>query len=123
MLFRSKRIGLKPKEAEEAAKAMIEQGERRKAVRVIPAVKMGLAQFVTLLNQSDYYPQKASKDKIIKALKPFGLTEQRWRTMKSQRFTPGSIGNTPENRQLLTKMTKALGLDPQPAIQVLIRGE
>lgn len=118
-----KKIGLKQKEAEEAAKAMIEQGERRKAVRVIPAVKTCLVSFVTMLNQTDYCTKTISKDKIIKALTPFGLTEQRWRSMKSQRFSPGSVSNTPENRQQLTKMTKALGLDPQPAIQVLLRGE
>lgn len=117
-----KRIGLKKEDAERAANAMIERGERRKAPRVDPAVTTCLTQFVSMLYQPDYYAQKGKQNEIIKALTPFGLTEQRLRTMRTQRFTPGSVGNTPENRQSLIKMAKALGLDPSPAIQVLLRG-
>ena len=76
---------------------------------------------VLALMQHDIRTMLLSKDDMVKSLKKYGITENRYLQLKKAKFNPNCLSKTLENKQQIKRMAKAVGHDPAPLLDILIK--
>ena len=115
-----RRLGLAPGQAKLCARSLAPPDQRVGKPRRNPAEKRCLETFVLALQHTDIHPLPHKPAEALDRLARFGLTRGRYYALRRLKFSPQSLTNTPENRRQISKMAKALRLDPSPFYDALL---
>jgi hypothetical protein len=113
-------LGIPSASAEACAKCLAPPIPSIKTRRHNPGQKRCAEHFLLALLQPDLNPVGVNPQKAIGKLKPYGLTKASLHRLKSAKFNPNCIRNTPENRHQLRNMAKSVGHDPLPFLGGLL---
>jgi hypothetical protein len=114
------RLGLSNSDSEACAKSLAPPSRTTKGIRKNRGEKKCTDHFIQAILQDDTRNREVKVYEVLSKLKKYGATRNGYYQLKSGKFNPNCIKNTPENRQQITRMAKALGHDPLPLLDVLI---
>lgn len=114
------RLGLSNSDSEACTMSLAPPSRVTKGIRKNRGEKRCTNHFIQAILQDDTSNREVKVYEVLSKLKKYGATRNGYYQLKSGKFNPNCIKNTPENRQQITKMAKALGHDPLPLLDVLI---
>lgn len=116
-LFR--RLGLTTADAEACARVIV-PSSRKEKVPPNPAQAKCLEVFVHALHQPDIVRRDIKSVEVLDRLRLYGLKRSDYYSLKHSKFAPRCLTDTAANRSQITKMAKALKLDPKPFLDALL---